>query len=229
MAIIELAGIRAVVFDLDDTLYPERSYAFSGFDAVAGWLQKRYSCGFEPAGRMRELFDTVHRPRVFNQILSELGIDPTPELVQGMVGIYRTHRPRISLFQDAEEALARWSGRFRLGMISDGPLVSQQSKVQALRLADRLDRIILTDSWGPAFWKPHCRAFEDIEEAWGWRESACIYIGDNAGKDLVAPRKMGWRTVQIRRPDAVHADAVPPLDGEPEFRVASLTDIILSS
>ncbi len=30
-----MAGIRAVIFDLDDTLYPEPSYVFSGYRAVA--------------------------------------------------------------------------------------------------------------------------------------------------------------------------------------------------
>src|SRR5918996_433557 len=29
--------LRAVVFDLDDTLYSERDYAISGFRAVASW------------------------------------------------------------------------------------------------------------------------------------------------------------------------------------------------
>ena len=36
-----MASIRAVVFDLDDTLYPEREYAFSGFAAVATAFQDR--------------------------------------------------------------------------------------------------------------------------------------------------------------------------------------------
>ena len=31
-----MTNIKAVIFDLDDTLYPERDYAFSGFRAVVG-------------------------------------------------------------------------------------------------------------------------------------------------------------------------------------------------
>ncbi len=226
---IELASIHVVVFDLDDTLYPERSYAFSGFDAAAVWLRARYQCPFEPAGRMRALFDTEHRPCVFDQVLRELGIEPTPGLVRDLVGVYRTHRPQIDLFRDAREVLTRWRGHFLLGLISDGHLRSQQNKVQALGLADRLDRIILTDSWGSAFWKPHPRAFEELEQAWGWRESACVYVADNAEKDFVAPRKLGWRTIQIRRPGAIYADASPPAGGESDFRVASLVEIVLTS
>lgn len=229
MAAIEISGIRVVVFDLDDTLYPERSYAFSGFEAVGRWLAEHHACGFSPAGRMRELFDTPHRPRVFDAVLQELGIEPTPEQVQAMVKVYREHRPAIHLFPDAEEALRRWTGCFRLGLISDGPLVSQQQKVEALGLPGRIERIILTDAWGPAFWKPHPRAFEDIEKAFNWRESACVYIADNPAKDFVAPRKLGWRTARIRRIGGTFTDTLPPDGGEAEFEVASLSDVNLSS
>ncbi len=105
MAAIEISGIQVVVFDLDDTLYPERSYAFSGFEAVGRWLAEHHACGFSPAGRMRELFDTAHRPHVFDVVLQELGIEPSPERVQAMVKVYREHRPAIRLFPDAQEAL----------------------------------------------------------------------------------------------------------------------------
>jgi hypothetical protein len=32
-----VSGWRAIVFDLDDTLYPERDYVLRGFRAVAAW------------------------------------------------------------------------------------------------------------------------------------------------------------------------------------------------
>jgi putative hydrolase of the HAD superfamily len=229
MATIEISGIRVVVFDLDDTLYPERSYAFSGFEAVGQWLTERYECGFSPAGRMRELFDTPHRPRVFDEVLNQLGIEPKPELIQTLVNVYREHRPTITLFPDAEQALKRWAGPFRLGLISDGPLITQQRKVEALALAGRIERIILTDAWGQAFWKPHPRAFQEIETAFDRRESACIYLADNPAKDFVTPRKRGWRTARIRRNSSIYCDAIPPHGSEAEFDVACLDDLVLSS
>ena len=30
-----MSGLHAIIFDLDDTLYPERDYVLSGFRAVA--------------------------------------------------------------------------------------------------------------------------------------------------------------------------------------------------
>ena len=226
---VELHGIRAVVFDLDDTLYPEREFAFGGLEAVARWLTQRMACPFDPARRMRELFDTEHRPRVFDQLLRELGAGPTRSWIEQMVECYRNHQPRIALYPDAEEALTRWSGRFCLALISDGPLPVQRSKVQALNLESRLDRIILTDAWGLEYWKPHPRAFREIEAVWGVRGNACVYVADNPGKDFLAPRQLGWQTVQVIRPGAVHADAIPPPGGQADRVVSSLSDLLLTS
>ena len=140
-----------------------------------------------------------------------------------MIECYHTHTPRIALFDDADRALNRWSGVFRMGLISDGPLAVQQRKVDALGLGRRLGRIVLTDQWGRAFWKPHERAYLEIETTWGSGRSACLYIADNAGKDFVVPRQRGWQTIQVRRPDGVFRDRVPPAGGEPQWQVDPLS------
>lgn len=229
MPSISLSGIQVVVFDLDDTLYPEREFAFSGFSAVADWLRTRVECKFDAAVRMQDLYETEHRGHVFDHLLSELGYDQEKEMVRAMIDCYHTHVPRIALFDDADRALARWSGIFRLALISDGLLDVQQRKIDALGLERRLERIILTDQWGLAFWKPHLRAFLEIERTWSSRPSACIYIADNGKKDFIAPRQRGWQTIQVRRPEGVYRDLVPPAGGEPHLQVDSLDEIELTS
>jgi putative hydrolase of the HAD superfamily len=37
----EPVPIHTLVFDLDDTLYPEKDFVLSGFDAVDRWLKER--------------------------------------------------------------------------------------------------------------------------------------------------------------------------------------------
>lgn len=226
---IRITGLQAVVFDLDDTLYPEQSYAFSGFEAVAAWLDKKIKCPADAAQRMRELYLTGDRGHVFDRLLAEYGHPDPQSLIPEMIQCYRTHQPRLSLHSDARAALEAWRGRFRLGLISDGPLTMQQSKVQALGLAPLLDEIILTDAWGPEHWKPHPRAFETLEARFGCRGPALVYIADNCGKDFVAPRRLGWRTVWLRRPGGVYCDTPAPHHGEPEWQVASLDKLDLSS
>lgn len=231
MSQVTLTGIRTVVFDLDDTLYAERDFAFSGFDAVADWLTRQVHCPFDPARRMRELFDTEHRARVFNRLLEEL---PCPELrkqqlVPELIDRYRSHLPKIDMLPDARRAFQRWERRFFLALVSDGPETTQANKVKALDIQDRLNLVVLTDAWGRQYWKPHRRAFETIEQVGGHAASACVYIADNPIKDFVAPRQMGWHTVRVRRPDGIYRSALPPTDGAADHTVESLDAVDIST
>ncbi|HUU96557.1 MAG TPA: HAD family hydrolase, partial [Phycisphaerae bacterium] len=126
--------IDALIFDLDDTLYPERAFAFSGFSAVAKAFADLLSGADQATARMRQLFDTEHRPRVFNTLLAEIGVEPDRQLITAMVQAYRTHRPTIALHADADAALTRLRGRCKLGLITDGPIIMQQHKIETLGL-----------------------------------------------------------------------------------------------
>ena len=63
--------VDAVIFDLDDTLYPERAFALSGFSAVADAFQDLLGAPVEAAAEMRRLLDIGHRQRIFNTLLDE--------------------------------------------------------------------------------------------------------------------------------------------------------------
>lgn len=229
MSQIQIPGIRAVVFDLDDTLYPEREFAFSGFRAVSEWLQRKIACTSDPEAIMRKLFDSPHRGQVFDQVLKELGCEQSAELVPQMVDYFRQHSPVIRLHPDAISAMDRWAGRFLMGIVSDGFLSVQQKKVQALGLESRINLVILTDRWGREFWKPHPRAFQEIEKTWQVSGRACLYIADNPRKDFIAPVQLGWRTVRVCRLEGVYCQEESAEGGNPEFTISSLDQIELSS
>ena len=70
-----MSAVRAIVFDLDDTLYPERQFAFSGYAAVAAAFAERLNRSVADLdNHMGRLFDTPDRGRVFNVILTEAGV-----------------------------------------------------------------------------------------------------------------------------------------------------------
>lgn len=195
-----------LVFDLDDTLYLERDFAFSGFRAVGDWIERRHLVsGF--AVLCRELFDSAYRPRVFDEALRRSGLSgaqPVPELVD----LYRNHSPEIALCPDAARYLGGKEAAFAL--ITDGPERMQRNKIAALGLSRCFDQIIPTGQWGKGFGKPHPRAFEQVAAAADGRR--CVYVADNAGKDFVTPNRMGWRTIQILRPERVHVAEPPDRD-----------------
>ncbi len=220
-----MSAIKAVVFDLDDTLYAERQYAFSGFDAVAVKFEDMLGPKERAAARMRELFDTDQRHRVFDALLAEKGIAATPQRIQMMVAAYRAHAPRITLFPDADAALTRLRKTHKLGLITDGPSVMQWAKIDALRLRDRFDAIIATDDLGLGFAKPHPRAFEQMVERLHVQHSECAYVADNPQKDFIAPRKFGWRTLELNRPGGIYQNAVAPSGGESDRMSTSLEEL----
>lgn len=192
-----------IVFDLDDTLYLERDFAFSGFEAVGAHVAVRHGvAGF--AATCRALFDGPHRAAIFDEALRRLGLDGD-QPVADLVAIYRDHRPDITLCPDASAFLSRHGGPF--GLITDGPERTQRAKIAALGLGRFCDQIIPTGQWPPGFGKPHPRAYEQIASAAPGRR--CIYVADNGAKDFVTPNQMGWLTVQILRPGRVHAGTAP--------------------
>ncbi|UCG32293.1 MAG: HAD family hydrolase [Phycisphaerales bacterium] len=217
--------IDLLVFDLDDTLYPEREYAFSGFEAVAVAYTDLLGPPSRTAARLKEIFDSGNRTRCFNQLLTERGHEVRANLVGRMVETYRAHRPRIALHVDARECLTLWRRRVKTAVLSDGYLLAQQNKVAALRLTGTVDAVVLTDQWGREFWKPHPRGFELLQERFALRADLCAYVSDNASKDFVAPNALGWITIQAKRPGGTYEHESAPSGGQPRHAVDDLRDL----
>jgi putative hydrolase of the HAD superfamily len=217
--------VSAVIFDLDDTLFAERDFAYSGFLAVAEAFADDLGEPQRVVERMRALYASPDRGRVFDALLAEIGRSDDKALVAAMIAAYRHHLPAIALLRDADDALFRLQGTVRLGVISDGFLVTQQNKVTALELPSRVEEIILTDTWGRSFWKPHPRAFAEMAASFDVHPHDCVYVADNPAKDFVAPNALGWRTVHVLRPDGVYQDTKPAAGGAPQFSIQSLNEL----
>jgi putative hydrolase of the HAD superfamily len=195
--------LRYVVFDIDDTLYLERDYVRSGFQAVASLVQSRMGVTdfFDHAWRA---FEAGVRQKIFDAALADCGIDPEPGLIAALVRQYRAHRPRIELLPDALDCLRRLHGRVGLAALTDGPFESQRAKADALGLVRWLAPIVFTDALGPRFRKPALTGFRLIEEQMGGADALYAYVADNPAKDFVGPNSLRWKTVRVRRPGSLH-------------------------
>ena len=189
------------VFDIDDTLYLERDYVRSGFDAVGRWAAKWIHIE-DFAEQCWRRFSAGRRRSIFDEVLRESGRKANPELVSALVEVYRTHTPSIALAPDASEALEAISRVASIAVISDGPAASQSRKAEALGLGSFAAPIVLTEILGTEFRKPHPRAFELVSQC--RPASVCAYIADNPLKDFAAPKQLGWITVRVRRPGGLH-------------------------
>lgn len=193
--------IRGLVFDIDDTLYLERDYVRSGFRAVA-----RAATSSEPEATavsawLWAAFESGIRDDTFDRMLAAFPEVRARLTVHEMVQVYRAHEPAIALADGFAPTLDQLAVRgLRLGVLSDGPAVSQAAKAAALGLHRWFDPIVLTGALGSGYAKPSTAGFASIADGWALEPGELGYIGDNPAKDFAGPRRLGWLTVRFRAP-----------------------------
>ena len=221
--------MKAVLFDLDDTLYPERAFVQSGFRAVGRFLAARHGLDEdELVARMLEVLDREGRGKIFDRVLTESGL-LSEERVRLLVHLYRTHRPAIAPFEDVLPALAGLRQRgLRVGIVTDGMASVQRRKLSVLQLEQHLDVVVCSDELGPEYWKPSPVPFRVALELLETGPGRAAYVGDNALKDFAGPNQLGMLSIAIRRPGVVtYAQAEAPDDcHRPQVTVSGLAEVV---
>ena len=187
--------IQAYVFDIDDTLYLERDYVHSGFSAVGRAL----SC--EKFGHYCwAMFEAGIRGDTFNRALAAF-----PEVhatIPQLIESYRDHIPQIALCPDAHDFLTDLHAR--TAVITDGPLASQRRKFIALGLLPWIECPIFTQELGIS--KPRQAPYQLAAMTLNTPYEHCVYFGDNPLKDFAGAHALGYKTVRVRRPGALHCE-----------------------
>jgi putative hydrolase of the HAD superfamily len=219
--------LKAIVFDLDDTLYLERDFVLSGFQAVADW--GAVNLGISQELGYSTLFNLYHqgiRNNTFNQWLEIHDVQPAA-IVPKLLDVYRQHRPRISPFPESLSLLKTIANSYQIGLVSDGYLAVQQQKWAALGLDSFFDAVVFSDSLGRANWKPSTAPFESVLAQLETMPAESVYIGDNPLKDFLGARQLGMYTIQVNHPDSEYGKLQPPsLDHFAHFRISSLTEVL---
>ena len=193
---------KLILFDLDDTLYSEKDYVRSGFSQVANLFPERN----EAEARLWTFF-LENRPAI-DCLLTERHITDA-NFKERCLQVYRFHRPQISLYPGVREMLLRMrEQKKKVGLITDGRPEGQQAKIDALKIRDVFDKIIVTDELGgTSFRKPNPKAFELMAEWFGASFESMCYVGDNKTKDFDAPEKLGMHLIWFRNPDGIYKQA----------------------
>lgn len=221
-----MKGLRAIVFDLDDTLYPEREYVHSGFQTVADWVETHLGISRDVAlAGFWHLFSEGNRGNIFDLWLSSHGIK-TEALIPQMVKVYREHNPRIEPYPDTLELITRLRQHYRLGLVTDGYVHVQQRKVKVLGLASYFDAIVFSASLGEGAGKPSTQPFKEVLERLGISGPEAVYVGDNPQKDFLGARGVEMWTVRVRRPDGLYNHHTPPSEEyAPHMEITSLRNL----
>lgn len=220
---------RAVVFDLDDTLYPERDYVRGGFVAVAEWaasgLGKERQAVFDELWAM---FEAGVRGDTFDRWLDRSGF-PAEGNRERMITAYRGHQPRLEPYPDVLPILTALRGKAQLGLITEGARSVQEMKLAALGLSQAFDKVVVLGEEERSDWKPSPRPFELWLMETGIAPADAVYLGDNPGKDFLGARRAGWFSIRVRRPDGLHHDEEPfAPEAAPDLEVPDLESAIPS-
>jgi len=217
---------QAIVFDLDDTLYPERDYVLSGFRAVAAWAETHLSI---PTGQgfteLKRLYEQGVRGDTFDRWLAAHRMLPDA-LVPQLVQVYREHEPRLTPFPEVPELLDSLHRRYRMGLLTDGYLAVQKRKLDALGLARHFDAIVFSDEWGREAWKPNTKPFEAALQRLGVDASSAVYIAYNPLKDFVGARQVGLTALWVRRAGGEYVHQNPPTSQHAaDLMISSLSEL----
>jgi putative hydrolase of the HAD superfamily len=216
---------RAVIFDLDDTLYAERDFVISGFAAVAAWAERVLGRdGRTTQDQLATLFREGARGDIFDRWLAFSGLPA--KLTSNMVAVYRAHTPVLQPFDGIVRVLRALRPVVKIGLLSDGYAAVQRAKFKALGISEYFEAVVFTDELGRAAWKPSPVGFWRILELLRVTPTEAVYIGDNCAKDFVGARAVGMGTVCVRygRGEYYGCRAPTPAD-EPERTAESMVDL----
>ena len=200
--------IKAVIFDLDDTLYPESDYVVSGFNKVA----KAMNCKYHTTIYGSELYDLFlqDNANVYNRVLDKHHIIYTAQDITYFINVYRTNKPvkkELNLYDGVRHVLEDLHKDYKLGIITDGRVDGQKAKVYSLDIEKYFDKIIYSDRFGIEHIKPDVLPFKMMKEALSIEYSEMIYIGDNRAKDFAVSSKIDIKTIEVLNLYKIHNNA----------------------
>ena len=217
--------IRAILFDLDDTLYDEMQFVKGGFEAVSSYTSKNANVNQNVVYQLLlDVLEKHGRGQTFDIALKKLGLY-NKNLIPKLVEVYRTHKPKLSLYSEVRTVLStlRKQG-YKLGLITDGNVKVQRNKVEALKIKDFFDCIIFSDEYGIEKQKPNSFPYRKVMEELKVSARETIYIGDNPYKDFVSAKKLGIHTIRIMR--GQYKNVTLNKEFEAEYQIINLGELI---
>lgn len=218
--------VKAIVFDLDDTLISEKEYIKSGYHHIAGIIEDRFAIDKNQVfDDLMSLFES-NPQNIFNRLYDKYQIEYSKEMILELVKEYRGRYPDIQFYNDVLPCLTELKRLgIQVGIITDGYAIAQRQKLKAVQADKYFDEIIVTDELGRDFWKPHPKAFELIVEILEVDFNEMIYVGDNPEKDFHIRSIYPIKTVRIMRQDLVHSSKPYYQSIEEDLRIKSLEEI----
>lgn len=169
-------GLRAVVFDVGETLV----------DESRAWAEQARCAGVTPFTLMAALGALIERNEDHRRVWELLGVDApaAPPTIE-----------QIDLYPDAVACLsAARRGGLIVGIAGNQPVGAEHQ----LRAAGfEADFVASSARWGVR--KPSSDFFELIRTELSMEAHAVLYVGDRLDNDIIPARRAGFQTAFLRR------------------------------
>jgi len=211
-----------LIFDLDDTLYPEIQFAISGFKAVANYVYLNFGVPAEESFQILSgALDLGERDQAFQKLILSKSLPKG--LIRKLIAVYRSHKPEIKLDEVVTDVFKMYSDISKY-IVTDGNKLVQRNKIKALGLDNIVKRSFVTHSFGLNASKPSLICFEKIKhlEKVEWKD--LIYVGDDPKKDFVNLKPLGVTTVRVLsgRHSAINASE----EFDAEFHISGFEELV---
>lgn len=217
-----MADATAVVFDLDDTLYPERRFSLSGYAAVATTMAAETGMPADILYRFLVRRYRTHGREGLLQALCASFALPRHE-VPRLVEIIRTHRPRLRLPRVSRDVLVALRAQgHRLGVLTNGLPSTQRGKVGALGIESLVDAVVYAEEHAPEG-KPAHVCFATVLSKLGVPASRAVFVGDHPQKDIAGAAAAGLRPIWL---PGRRSDPAPPEAGAVTTRLVDVPDLV---
>jgi len=186
---------RAVLFDLDDTLYPLRRFILSGFHAVSRELAATH--GLDPRAVFHVLaarYRSGGRGQELQAVAQRFGL--APAIVPPLVEVIRGHEPSLRLPRASAHVLRTLRRTVRVGIVTNGFPDLQARKIAALGLEQTVDAVVYATIGGRPG-KPHRQPFLDALDRLDTDPRHAVFVGDDEVCDMFGASRLGMRTIHL--------------------------------
>jgi putative hydrolase of the HAD superfamily len=231
--------IRAIFFDLDDTLLDDTISSERSAALVASELAG--DRGVSPEGlavaymaaamdfwehlepRSRKPQSGAIRPMLWRAALEKHGIQD-PDLAQRLAARYDAVRiERVELFPETLPVLHQLHGRYKMAIITNGFAETHDAKIARLELARFFDAVVLAGEM--QLIKPDPAVFRHAMDELAVGPDESVMVGDRFERDITGAHAAGMRAVWVNsRNETMPAKARPPEATIPS--IAALPDVL---
>lgn len=224
--------IKAVLFDLDDTLWPVAPVIRHAEMALHDWLaqhapqvtqqfsveqlqQKRRALIPSDARFQYDLWALRHT--ALQQVLLEVGEDHRK--ADSAMQVFAHARNRVTLYEDVQPGLQRLGQQVRLGSISNG-----FADLQAIGLAGHFEVSLAAHQFGCA--KPDPRIFLAACDALDLPPEQIMFVGDDLLLDVQAAQQVGMQGIWMQRAAEMPLEKVVAGAVTPNATVRNLNEVV---